>query len=94
LVDELADIKPCHRHLSFLSEKKMTIDEIILTIKNRLAETGNVWSEEKIRTKASEIFNAGLEKMCFVGQAALNADAHEAKNYSPSQHLKVLTGDF
>jgi hypothetical protein len=72
----------------------MTIDQIILTIKNRLSETGYVWTEEKIRAKASEIFNAGLEKTALVGQAALNAEAHKVKNYSPSQHLKVLTGNF
>jgi hypothetical protein len=72
----------------------MNIDEIILVIKNRLAETSHVWSDEKIRAKASEIFNAGVEKVAFIGQSALNAEKHDVKSYSPAQHLKVLTGDF
>ena len=61
-------------------------------IRARLLETDKTLSDEKIAELVRQIDGAGTQAMASIGEAALNAECNQAANYSPSQHLRVITG--
>lgn len=67
------------------------MSDIESIIRARLLETGKTLPEKKIAELVSQIERAGTQTLAFVGDAAVNAEANQA-NYSPSQHLRAITG--
>lgn len=61
-------------------------------IRARLLETGKTLPDEKIAELVRQIDAAGKQAMAFIGEAALDAERNQSANYSPSQHLRVITG--